>query len=77
MMQYSLNICDRGGRILDSNPVTARDVQTALMEANRRFHQLVSHPLDTMDPMGHIDVTDTQGRTVARLVMAESFAAMR
>ena len=77
MTLYSLKICDRGGQVLHSNRVTARDVHTALGKANRRFRQLVSRPLETMDPMGHIDVTDVEGRTVARLVMSESLVAMR
>jgi hypothetical protein len=77
MTLYSLNICDRGGQVLHSNRVTARDVHTALMKANRRFYQLASRPSDTLDRQGHIDVADAEGRTVARLIMTESFAAMR
>jgi hypothetical protein len=77
MALYSLNICSRDGEVLDTRRVTACGVHAALVKANRRFHQLVTRPLDAMDPQGHIDVTDLEGRTVARLVLAESFAAMR
>ncbi|MDQ0838681.1 DUF6894 family protein [Sphingomonas faeni] len=77
MTTYSLNICDRTGMVLRIEPVNANDAQTALIEANRLFCRLASSPSGLLDQHGRIDVTDSDGRTVARLVMTESIAAMR
>jgi hypothetical protein len=77
MTLYSLNICDRAGRVLRSNRVAASDVHGALGHANRRLRRLIDRPAETMDLLGHIDVTDRDGRTVARVMMAETLASMR
>lgn len=77
MTTYSLNICDRSGAVLRTERANAKDAQTALIEANRLFCRLASDPSRLLDQQGRIDVTDSDGRTVARLVMTESIAAMR
>jgi hypothetical protein len=77
MQIYLLNVCARDGMILRTDPVSAKDAQCALIEANRLFCRLASNPSDILDLQGRIDVTDDEGRTVARLIMTETIAAMR
>jgi len=72
-----MNVCARDGVILQTDSVSARDAEGALIEANRLFCGLASRSSDILDLQGRIDVTDDDGRTVARLIMTESIAAMR
>jgi hypothetical protein len=77
MPTYSMNVCARDGLILQTNFVSVKDAESALIEANRLFCRLASRSSDILDLQGRIDVTDDEGRTVARLIMTESIAAMR
>jgi hypothetical protein len=77
MPTYSMNVCARDGLILQTNSVSVKDAESALIEANRLFCRLASRSSDILDLQGRIDVTDDEGRTVARLIMTESIAAMR
>jgi hypothetical protein len=76
MPTYYMNVRARDGVILQTDSVSARDAEGALIEANRLFCRLASRSSDILDLQGRIDVTD-DGRTVARLIMTESIAAMR
>lgn len=77
MPSYYMNVCARDGVILQTDSVSASDAEGALIEANRLFCRLASRSSDILDLQGRIDVTDDDGRTVARLIMTESIAAMR
>lgn len=76
MTEFFLRTCDHAGQVLSSSRIEARDIYGALAGANRHFEVavLTSGRLPP-DPPSRIDVADSRGHIVARLVCAEAIAA--
>jgi hypothetical protein len=77
MTLFLLQTFDRAGRILHDKPFEADDVYDALAHANRSLCKMVSGAdRRRVDPNGHIDVADRNGRSVARVMCAEAIASI-
>ena len=77
MALFFLRTCDCSGRVLADRQVEARDLNAALVKANRRVCRAVARARDGRgDAPGRIDVADGEGRTVARLLFSEVAAAL-
>ena len=76
MTEFFLRTCDRAGQVLNSRRIEARDVYGALATANRHFEVIVLAPGQLPpDRLSRIDVANSHGHIVARLVCAEAIAA--
>jgi hypothetical protein len=76
MTEFFLRTCDQTGQILNSRRIEARDIYGALARANQHFGTIVDAP-DQLPPesLSRIDVADSRGHIVARLLCADAIAA--
>jgi len=75
---YHQLICDSAGRVLNTANMELSDLQQAMAYANAKVRKMIRQRQELLfDPKGRIDISDYEGRILARVYSAEVAAASK